>query len=64
MGLIRAASGAFGGTLADQWKEYFYCDSLSSDILAAKGEKKDFETFFQYKGRGQYYYRRITYRGR
>ena len=40
MGLIRAASGAFGGTLADQWKEYFYCDSLSSDILAAKGEKR------------------------
>ena len=40
MGLIRAAAGAIGGTLADQWKEYFYCDALDADILVAKGEKK------------------------
>ena len=40
MGLIKAAVGAIGGTLADQWKEYFYCDSMSSDILVAKGQKR------------------------
>ena len=28
MGLIKAASGAAGGVLADQWKEYFYCEAL------------------------------------
>lgn len=25
MGLIKAGMGAVGGTLADQWKEFFYC---------------------------------------
>ena len=39
MGLIKALSGAVGGTLADQWKEFFYCDALSSDTLMIKGEK-------------------------
>ncbi|MBR6313937.1 MAG: hypothetical protein IKR49_04780, partial [Clostridia bacterium] len=27
MGLIKAAIGAAGGMLADQWKEFFYCDA-------------------------------------
>ncbi len=40
MGLIRAASNAIGGTLADQWKEYFYCDALDADILVARGMRK------------------------
>ena len=40
MGLIKAALGAAGGALADQWKEYFYCDSLDSDVLAVKGRKR------------------------
>ncbi len=40
MGLIKAGIGALGGVLADQWKDYFYCDSLDSDILVAKGEKR------------------------
>ena len=40
MGLIKAATGAIGGTLADQWKEYFYCESLDSDVLVAKAMKK------------------------
>lgn len=40
MGLIRAAAGAAGGVLADQWREYFYCDSIPVEILAVKGQKK------------------------
>jgi membrane protease subunit (stomatin/prohibitin family) len=40
MGLIKALKGSVGGVLADQWKDFFYCDSLSADILAAKGKKR------------------------
>ena len=40
MGLIKAALGAAGGTLADQWREYFYCDALDADTLSVKGEKR------------------------
>lgn len=40
MGLIRAALGAISGTLADQWKEFFYCDSLNQDILMTRGQKQ------------------------
>jgi membrane protease subunit (stomatin/prohibitin family) len=40
MGLIKAALGAAGGVLADQWKEYFYCEALPADVLAVKGVKK------------------------
>ncbi len=40
MGLIKAALGALGGTLADQWKEFFYCDSLDADTLVVKGQKQ------------------------
>jgi len=40
MGLIKAAIGTLGGVLADQWKEYFYCDTLADDVLAAKGRKR------------------------
>ena len=39
MGLIKAAAGAVGGVLADQWKEFFSCDALSNDVLVAKGKK-------------------------
>ncbi len=37
MGLIKAITGAVGGVLADQWKEYFYSEALEIDILVAKG---------------------------
>ncbi len=37
MGLIKAALGSTGGVLADQWKEYFYCEALPTDVLVAKG---------------------------
>ncbi len=40
MGLIKAGIGALGSTLADQWKEFFYCESLPNDVLMRKGQKK------------------------
>ena len=40
MGLIKAGFGALGGTLADQWKEFFYCDALPSDVLVRRGQKQ------------------------
>ena len=40
MGLIQAALGSAGGVLADQWKEYFYCDALPENVLAVKGRKR------------------------
>ncbi len=40
MGLIKAGVGALGGTLADQWKEFFYCEAIPNDILMVKGQKK------------------------
>ncbi len=39
MGLIKAALGAIGGTLADQWKDYFYCESIPNDTLVVIGKR-------------------------
>ena len=40
MGLIKALAGATTSTFGDQWKEFFYCESLPSDVLMVKGKKK------------------------
>ena len=40
MGLIKAAMGAAGGVMADQWKEFFYCDAIPAEVLAVKGQKR------------------------
>ncbi len=40
MGLIKAALGSVGGVLADQWREYFYCDSLEDGVIVTKGVKR------------------------
>ncbi len=40
MGLIRAGVGALSGVLADQWKEFFYCDAIEKDVMVVKGTKR------------------------
>lgn len=40
MGLIKAAVGAVGGVLADQWKEYFYGEEMTPEVLVCKGQKR------------------------
>ena len=40
MCLLNAGLNALSGTLASQWKEYFYVDSMTENVLAAKAQKK------------------------
>lgn len=40
MGLLKAGVGALGGVLADQWREYFYCESMGAEVLVTKGAKR------------------------
>ena len=40
MGLIKAGIGSLGGTLADQWKEFFYCEAMDKDVLVTTGQKR------------------------
>ena len=40
MGLLRAGIGAAASVLKDQWRDYFYCDSLSADVLMTKGQRR------------------------
>ncbi len=40
MGIFKAGIGAFSGVMADQWREFFYCESIPVDILVTKGEKR------------------------
>lgn len=38
--VIGAATGAVGGTLNNQWKEFFYCDAIDSKYLMVRGHKR------------------------
>lgn len=50
MGLIKAVAGAVGSTLADQWKEFFYCDSIDKDVIVVKGKKRTSDRSSNKKG--------------
>ncbi|MEC1178963.1 SPFH domain-containing protein [Metasolibacillus meyeri] len=50
MGLLKAGIGAATGVLADQWREYFYCESISADVLITKGINKRGKRGFNFKG--------------
>ena len=50
MGLIKAGLGALGGTLADQWKEFFYCEALENNVLMTKGQKRTSDRSSNTKG--------------
>ena len=40
MGLIQAVGATLTTVLADQWREYFYCDSLPENVLMRRGVKR------------------------
>jgi len=50
MGLIKAITGAAGGVLADQWKEFFYCDAMPTNVLVRKGQKRTSQRSSNTKG--------------
>lgn len=50
MGLVKAFTGALGGVLADQWKEYYYCDALDADVLVKRGHRRTSSRSSNYHG--------------
>lgn len=50
MGLIRAAVGAVGGTMADQWREFFYCEAMDADTLVVKRTEAGGKAVLKHKG--------------
>ncbi len=49
-GVVGAGVGAVGGVLADQWKEFFYCDAIDSETLVVKGQKHSSSRSVNVKG--------------
>ena len=49
-GVVGAGVGSLGGVLADQWKEYFYCDAISDNILSVRGQKRTTDRSVNTKG--------------
>lgn len=40
MGLIKNVVSSVTGVIGDQYKEYFYCESMAANVLVTKGQKK------------------------
>ncbi len=53
MGLIKAIGGAAAGGLADQWRDFFSCDSLGADTLVVRGSKQQGNRSSNTKGSDQ-----------
>ena len=49
MGLLQVGLGAAESVLSDQWREYFYCDALTEDVLMKKGEARQARRAFNTK---------------
>lgn len=41
MGLLKAAFSSISSTLKDQYKDYYYCESLPNHVLIKKGQRHD-----------------------
>lgn len=50
MGLIKSLVNSVSGSLGDQWKEYFYCDSLEQNVLMSKGQKQQTHRGTNFRG--------------
>lgn len=50
MGLIRSLINSVNSSFGDQWKEYFYCDSLEKNVLMCKGQKQQTQRGTNYRG--------------
>lgn len=50
MGILKVGAGVARGVLADQWREYFYCSSMDSDVLVTKGAKRQGQRSYNTKG--------------
>lgn len=50
MGLLQVGIEAAAGVLSDQWREYFYCESISADVLVVKGQQRKSKRGFNTKG--------------
>ena len=50
MGIIKAANASVGSVMADQWLEYYSCDSLPQGVLAVRAQKRVSERSANTKG--------------
>lgn len=40
VGLIKAGMGVLGGTLADERKEYSYCEGMGKEVMVTKSRQR------------------------
>ena len=50
MGLITAAGASISSVLGDQWKDYFYCSEMDTNVLVRKGQRHNGKSGLLNKG--------------